>query len=114
MTRTMQSFRAHRRGIREVDVYQRGARLLTLALVLVASATMAGGASAQAAGKIAGQVDAIRPVEGAAGATTLEIAVSQRPTFTTWKLDQPARIVLDLAGVRLGAVTSPFDAGTFA
>jgi type IV pilus assembly protein PilQ len=116
MTRTMLSSRAFRRRIRGVDVYQRGARLLTLALVLGGVAGGAGGAVAQAqvTAKVAGQVDAIRPIEGAAGATTLEIAVSQRPTFTTWKLDQPARIVLDLAGVRLGAVTAPFDAGTFA
>jgi type IV pilus assembly protein PilQ len=84
---------------------------------LVFAAVMAGfavDAPARADGKVAGQVDSIRAVEGAAGVTTLEIGVSQRPTFTTWKLDQPARVVLDLSGVRLGAVTAPFEAGTFA
>ena len=42
------------------------------------------------------------------------IAVSSRPTFTTWKLEQPARVVIDISGTRLGPLDVPFDAGTFA
>jgi type IV pilus assembly protein PilQ len=57
-------------------------------------------------------LEGIRAVETAGGATRLEIAVSPRPPFTTFKLEQPARIVLDLSGVRASAST--FDAGTVA
>jgi len=59
------------------------------------------------------QVRAIR-VSEAGGDTAVVISASARPTFTTWKLEQPARVVVDLSGVRLGNVEVPMDAGTYA
>ena len=61
-----------------------------------------------------GVVESLSAAEGADGVTAVSIAVSARPTFTTWKLEQPARVVIDISGTRLGPVTVPFDAGTFA
>ncbi len=48
------------------------------------------------------------------GNTAVTIAAARRPTFTTWKLEQPSRVVVDIAGVRLGDADLAFDAGTFA
>jgi type IV pilus assembly protein PilQ len=59
------------------------------------------------------QVRAIRVTE-AGGDTAVVISASARPTFTTWKLEQPARVVVDLSAVRLGNVEVPMDAGTYA
>jgi type IV pilus assembly protein PilQ len=53
-------------------------------------------------------------VSEAAGDTSVVIAASARPTFTTWKLEQPARVVIELSGARLGDVNVPMDAGTYA
>ena len=59
------------------------------------------------------QVRAIR-VSEAGGDTAVVISSSARPTFTTWKLEQPARVVVDLSAARLGNVEVPMDAGTYA
>jgi type IV pilus assembly protein PilQ len=59
------------------------------------------------------QVRAIR-VSEAGGDTAVVISASARPTFTTWKLEQPARVVVDLSAARLGNVEVPMDAGTYA
>jgi type IV pilus assembly protein PilQ len=59
------------------------------------------------------RVKAIR-VSESAGETAVVIAASARPTFTTWKLEQPARVVVELSGARLGNVDVPMDAGTYA
>ena len=53
-------------------------------------------------------------VSETAGNTAVVIAASAKPTFTTWKLEQPARVVVELSGARLGNVDVPLDAGTFA
>ncbi len=53
-------------------------------------------------------------VSETAGNTAVVIAASARPTFTTWKLEQPARVVVELSGARLGNVSVPLDAGTYA
>jgi len=53
-------------------------------------------------------------VSETAGNTAVVIAASARPTFTTWKLEQPARVVVELSGARLGNVDVPLDAGTYA
>jgi type IV pilus assembly protein PilQ len=53
-------------------------------------------------------------VSEAAGNTAVVIAASARPTFTTWKLEQPSRVVIELSGARLGNVDVPLDAGTYA
>ena len=53
-------------------------------------------------------------VSETAGNTAVVIAASARPTFTTWKLEQPARVVVELSGARLGNVEVPIDAGTYA
>ena len=53
-------------------------------------------------------------VSEAAGDTAVVIAASARPTFTTWKMEQPARVVVELSGARLGEVDVPIDAGTYA
>jgi chemotaxis protein histidine kinase CheA len=59
------------------------------------------------------QVRGLR-VSEAAGDTTVVISSTGRPTFTTWKLEQPARVVVDLSGARLGNLDVPMDAGTYA
>jgi type IV pilus assembly protein PilQ len=59
------------------------------------------------------QVRAIR-VSETGGDTAVVISSSARPTFTTWKLEQPARVVVDLSAARLGDVEVPMDAGTYA
>ncbi|HJX67007.1 MAG TPA: type IV pilus secretin PilQ [Polyangia bacterium] len=59
------------------------------------------------------QVRAIR-VSEAGGDTAVVISASARPTFTTWKLEQPARVVVDISAARLGNVEVPMDAGTYA
>ena len=53
-------------------------------------------------------------VSETSGDTAVVIATSARPTFTTWKLEQPARVVVELSGARLGDVEVPLDAGTYA
>jgi len=53
-------------------------------------------------------------VSETAGNTAVTIATTARPTFTTWKLEQPARVVVELSGARLGSLDVPMDAGTFA
>jgi type IV pilus assembly protein PilQ len=53
-------------------------------------------------------------VSETAGDTAVVIAASARPTFTTWKLEQPARVVVEISGARLGDVNVPLDAGTYA
>src|SRR5512139_3046441 len=53
-------------------------------------------------------------VSESAGDTAVVITASSRPTFTTWKLEQPARVVVELSGTRLGDVNVPMDAGTYA
>jgi hypothetical protein len=59
------------------------------------------------------QVRAIR-ISEAGGDTAVVISSSARPTFTTWKLEQPARVVVDVSAARLGNVEVPMDAGTYA
>jgi type IV pilus assembly protein PilQ len=59
------------------------------------------------------QVRAIR-VSEAGGDTAIVISASAQPTFTTWKLEQPARVVVDISGVSLGNLEVPMDAGTYA
>ncbi len=61
-----------------------------------------------------GLVESVTASEAEEGVTSVWIGVSARPTFTTWKLEQPARVVIDISGTRLGPVNVPFDAGTFA
>jgi type IV pilus assembly protein PilQ len=46
------------------------------------------------------------------GDTAVRIQSSARPTFTTWKLEQPARVVVELSGARLGDVDVPLAMGT--
>jgi type IV pilus assembly protein PilQ len=59
------------------------------------------------------QVRAIR-VSEAGGDTAIVISATAQPTFTTWKLEQPARVVVDISGVSLGNLEVPMDAGTYA
>jgi type IV pilus assembly protein PilQ len=56
----------------------------------------------------------IRVSETSGGDTAIVIGASARPTFTTWKLDQPPRVVVELSAARLGDVDVPLDAGTYA
>ena len=76
------------------------------------------GAATMAAWSIPASAETVRVrnirVSEAAGDTAVVIATSARPTFTTWKLEQPARVVVELSGARLGDVEVPIDAGTFA
>jgi type IV pilus assembly protein PilQ len=53
-------------------------------------------------------------VSETSGDTAVVIGASARPTFTTWKLEQPSRVVVELSGARLGDVDVPLDAGTYA
>ena len=78
---------------------------------LVGALTLAAWSTPAAAETV--RVKAIR-VSESAGETAVVIAASARPTFTTWKLEQPARVVVELSGARLGNVDVPMDAGTYA
>jgi type IV pilus assembly protein PilQ len=79
------------------------------------TAAAAGKASpvAEVASAGVASLEAVRAVEGAGGATRVELTLSRRTPFTTFKLEQPARVVLELSGARL-AGASAFDAGTVA
>jgi type IV pilus assembly protein PilQ len=81
-----------------------------LALVLGA-ASVAAGSTAALAETV--KVRNIR-VSETAGDTAVVIGASARPTFTTWKLEQPSRVVVELSGARLGDLDVPMDAGTYA
>ncbi len=63
--------------------------------------------------KTASQIVSIGAVE-TDGETVLRVRGTSTLTFTTFKLEQPPRVVLDVSGARLGEVEVPFDAGTFA
>src|SRR5690348_407036 len=82
------------------------------ALLLAATTAAAGTAPSQAADK-SGRVWGIK-VSEAEGDTAITIAASAKPTFTTYKLERPARVVIDISGARLGDLEVPFDAGTYA
>jgi type IV pilus assembly protein PilQ len=101
--------KASRRRGPTVGMQVRGRGFAMVAAVL--SLLIADGA---ARAQSRGVVESVSAAEGADGVTAVLIAVSARPTFTTWKLEQPARVVIDISGTRLGPVTVPFDAGTFA
>ncbi len=70
-------------------------------------------AAAPGAAQAAIEISAIKVTE-IEGNTEVRINASRRPTFTTWKLEQPTRVVVDLSGARVGEVEVPFDAGTYA
>jgi type IV pilus assembly protein PilQ len=76
------------------------------------------GALALVAWSVPARADSVRVrnirVSETAGDTAVVIGASARPTFTTWKLEQPARVVIELSGARLGDVDVPMDAGTYA
>jgi type IV pilus assembly protein PilQ len=61
-----------------------------------------------------GMVESVTASEETDGSTSVLIAVSTRPTFTTSKLEQPPRVVIDISGTRLAPKTVRFDAGTHA
>src|SRR5262245_48455536 len=83
------------------------------ALLLAAATSTAVIAPSRAAADKAGRVSAIR-VSESGGDTAITIAASTKPTFTTWKLERPARVIIDISGARLGDLEVPFDAGTYA
>jgi type IV pilus assembly protein PilQ len=83
-------------------------RRSTVVLGVVMSAWLSAPAFAETA-----QVRAIR-VSEAGGDTAIVISASAQPTFTTWKLEHPARVVVDISGVSLGNLEVPMDAGTYA
>jgi type IV pilus assembly protein PilQ len=78
---------------------------------VIAALGVAGGAWPSHAWGEALRVQGIRVAESA-GATAVVIAASARPTFSTWKLEAPPRLVIEIAGARLGNVDVPLDAGT--
>ena len=79
------------------------------ALLLAAATSTVHAAPADKTGRVWG----IKVSENE-GDTAITIAASQKPTFTTWKLERPARVVIDISGARLGDLEVPFDAGTYA
>jgi type IV pilus assembly protein PilQ len=48
------------------------------------------------------------------GRTRLIIKAASKPKFTTWKMERPSRVVVDITGGSVSAGEAPFDAGTFA
>lgn len=89
---------------------------------LAASLSLAGpvwGAPARPATGVeagAARIDAITASEAGEGKTALTITTSRKPTFTTYTLEQPARVVIDISGASVAAdrVNVPFDARTYA
>src|SRR5581483_11805366 len=84
-----------------------GVALVAATCLVLTGAARAGGP----AGPM--RVQGIR-VSESNGDTAVVIAASARPTFTTWKLEKPARVVVDISGARLGDLDVPFDANTYA
>lgn len=84
---------------------------LALMVVLGLSGPMAGTA---AGADRAGHLRGIKAEEQDGGRTRVVIAASVRPSFTTWKMEHPSRVVVDVYGVALSGSEVPFDAGTFA
>src|SRR5690349_9993225 len=82
-----------------------GATALLLGLLAIPSHAVSAGNAMR--------VQAIR-VSESDGDTQVVIAASARPTFTTFKLAQPPRVVVDISGARLGELDVPFDANTYA
>src|ERR1044071_1081001 len=82
------------------------------ALLLAAATATAGTVPSQAADKT-GRVWGSK-VSESDGDTAISIAASAKPTFTTYKLERPSRVVIDISGARLGDLEVPFDAGTYA
>ncbi len=86
-----------------------------LVAALAGLATLLGVVPCYAGGEPRGasRVQGLR-VSEAGGDTSVVIAASEKPTFTTWKLERPTRVVVEVSGARLGDVEVPFDAGTYA
>ena len=97
------------RALSSAGVTSRVPRLLTMVVTGLLAMSAARAALAES-----GRIEAIKASESADGASQVTIAVSKRPTFTTWKLERPARVIIDISGAKLGEVEVPFDAGTFA
>ncbi len=85
------------------------AKIRTFAGLTLAAALGAG----PAAGRGAAAQNAIRAIEVSerGGAVELEIQGSRSPSYTVFKLHDPPRLVVDLAGADLSAVSSPISVG---
>src|SRR5262245_2427943 len=93
---------------KENRMKRNGFAMAAAMLVIAASRVWAAPAGAQT-----GVIDAINVREGQDGASHIEITTSTRPTFTTWKLSKPSRVVVEVSGTVPGSVDSPFEADTF-
>jgi type IV pilus assembly protein PilQ len=60
------------------------------------------------------RVTGVRTESGEGGVTRVIIENSAGATFTTWTLDRPSRVVVEMAGARLSASSDPIDVGSFA
>jgi type IV pilus assembly protein PilQ len=85
----------------------------SLAALLLAAATVTARTVPTQAADKAGRVSGIK-VSETDGDTAITIAASAKPTFTTYKLERPARVIIDISAARLGDLEVPFDAGTYA
>ncbi len=59
------------------------------------------------------RVTGVRTENGEGGVTRVIIENSAGATFTTWTLDRPSRVVVEMAGARLSASSEPIDVGSF-
>jgi len=59
-------------------------------------------------------VTGVRTENGEGGVTRVIIENSAGATFTTWTLDRPSRVVVEMAGARLSGSSDPIDVGSFA
>src|SRR5437870_67485 len=113
MRKTMsRDWHGHRTSARWAEVRAGRGRAAGMVLAAIASLALVVPSNAGPAGKTA-RLSGIK-VSESEGDTAVTLAASTRPTFTTWKLERPARVVIDISGVRLGDLDVPFDAGTYA
>src|SRR5512137_2410417 len=84
-------------------------------LALAALATLAIGSAASPAGA-AGPLNVVRGVVAAesGSATVVTIVGSETATFTSYKLERPQRLAIEVARCRLHGVESPIDVSTWA
>ena len=84
--------------------------------VIAPAILFASASPAQAQGASNRDDNTIRDVSARAdgGKTVITLRGTATPSFTAYRLEQPARLVVDLAGGRLGAENGPLDVDTWA
>jgi len=98
-------------GIRHEEMEMRipgHSRLATLMLAVLAAAPAARAAQAETG---TNRIAAVEVLPAGSAAAKVVIRGSRQPTFTVFKLAEPARVVIDVAGADVTSVQSPIEVG---